>query len=68
VTHVIIIQASNPSNTLVALINLPLAAISELALTLASMYQYEFSVVEWKGRNITPPVMHVIPLLPRLSD
>ncbi len=68
VIHVIIVQASNPSNTLVAIINLPLAAISELVLTLASMYQYEFSVVEWKGRNITPPVMHVIPHLPKLSD
>ncbi|HSX34031.1 MAG TPA: hypothetical protein VLF62_00100, partial [Candidatus Saccharimonadales bacterium] len=31
-----------------------------------SMWQYEFSEVDWKGRNICIPAMHVIPHLPKI--
>ncbi len=67
ITHVSIVQASNPTNTLVALVNLPFTALTEL-FGYISMFKYEFGTVEWKGRDINTPVMHVIPKLPRLSE
>jgi hypothetical protein len=33
-----------------------------------SMWRYEFSTVEWKGRNVCIPVMHVVPHLPSLPE
>ena len=65
-THVSIVYVSNPGNVPVALVNFPIAAAMELAYGLISMYQYEFSVIDWKGRNICIPVMHVVPKLPDL--
>jgi hypothetical protein len=46
---------------------LPLAALYYIGLLQASMWQYEFSEVVWKGRNICLPVMHVDPHLPKLQ-
>lgn len=62
--HFLIVNASNPGNSLIAIVNLPFAIVTEVAITLISMYQYEFGVIRWKGRNICIPVMHVIPRLP----
>jgi hypothetical protein len=31
-----------------------------------SMWRYEFSTVDWKGRNVCVPAMHVIPHLPKI--
>lgn len=42
----------------------PLAVAADIALLHYSMWQYEFSAVEWKGRNICIPAMHVVPRLP----
>lgn len=49
------------------LIAQPLAALVDILLLHYSMYKYEFSTVEWKGRNVAVPVMHVIPHLPKLQ-
>jgi glycosyltransferase involved in cell wall biosynthesis len=68
ITHVAIVQISNPANVVVAVFNLPLAILTEIVMGLASMYQYEFSVVDWKGRNICIPVMHVVPKLPPMRE
>lgn len=46
----------------------PFAVVSDIALVHYSMYKYEFSIVEWKGRNICVPAMHVVPHLPRVKD
>ena len=43
----------------------PLAVLSDLFLINYSMWKYEFSDVDWKGRNVCIPVMHVVPTLPR---
>ncbi|GAC1386816.1 MAG: hypothetical protein NVS1B7_7080 [Candidatus Saccharimonadales bacterium] len=67
-THTLIVRVSDPGNTIVALINFPVAVIAELALGLLSMWKYEFSTVDWKGRNICIPVMHSIPKLPSLDQ
>jgi glycosyltransferase involved in cell wall biosynthesis len=37
----------------------PVAVIIDLFLLHVSMFRYEFSAVEWKGRNVCIPVMHM---------
>lgn len=61
VTHILILAVSNPPNISLAFLNLPVVILTEIFLTYESMLKYEFSVVDWKGRNICIPVMHVIP-------
>ncbi|HSD55565.1 MAG TPA: glycosyltransferase family 2 protein [Candidatus Saccharimonadales bacterium] len=46
------------------IIGQPLAALSDVVLLHYSMWKYEFSTVDWKGRNVCVPVMHVTPHLP----
>lgn len=48
-----------------AFVALPIMTLSDIALLHYSMWRYEFSIVEWKGRNICIPAMHVIPHLPK---
>ncbi len=64
-THVLIVYTTSPANVLIAAATLPLEIILDIALTLESMYRYEFGTVEWKDRNICIPVMHVVPRLPK---
>ena len=45
---------------------LPFAALYDVVLLNYSMFKYEFSTVEWKGRNICIPVMQVIRELPKV--
>lgn len=66
-THVLVVYISNPAGVPIALINFPVVAITELLLTTLSMYRYEFSSIEWKGRNICLPVMHITPRLPQID-
>jgi glycosyltransferase involved in cell wall biosynthesis len=40
------------------------ALLLDVYLLHVSMYKYEFSFVEWKGRNICEPVMHIDPHIP----
>jgi glycosyltransferase involved in cell wall biosynthesis len=47
---------------------LPLATLYDIGLLNSSMWQYEFSEVLWKGRNVCIPVMRVIPELPELTS
>lgn len=60
-THVSIVQVSNPANVLTAALSYPLAILVELVISYISMFRYEFSEVNWKGRNVCIPVMHAIP-------
>lgn len=53
--HHLIVAASNPANAVTALFNFPFAVLTELVLVHMSMYRYEFSRVQWKGRNICLP-------------
>lgn len=65
-THSIIVAASSPGHAPLALVNFPIVVLTEVVLALTSMAKYEFSIVEWKGRNVCVPVMHVIPRLPKV--
>lgn len=53
--------------TTFALFGLPLVIINDLWLIHYSFYKYEFSTIDWKGRNVCVPVMQVIPHLPKLD-
>ncbi len=68
VTHVSIMQVSSPTQTFIAVFNLPFAAGVELVLGFTSMIKYEFSTVDWKDRNVCIPVMHVVPHLPPVDE
>ncbi len=65
-THMLIIAITNPTNLPMSFVDYPLALITEMILGYISMWRYEFSVVNWKGRNICIPVMHVIARLPQV--
>lgn len=67
-THALIVAVTNPTNWLISTIMFPLAVIIEIFLGNYSMYKYEFSIIEWKGRNVCIPVMHTFPKLPPLPD
>ncbi len=64
ITHVFILQATNPGSTWTALFSFPVAVIVEIIAGNASMLGYEFGTVQWKGRNISLPVMHAYPHQP----
>ena len=59
-SHHLIVASTNPANSLVALFNFPMVVTTEIALLYISMYKYEFSKVEWKGRNVCIPVLHTV--------
>lgn len=68
VTHVAIVNITDPANSLLAIVSFPVAAVSEMIIGYVSMIQYEFFTVSWKDRNICIPVMHVVPRLPAIED
>jgi hypothetical protein len=65
VNHLIIIKSTSPSNAFIALINLPIEAITEMYITIISMVRYELGTMQWKDRNVCIPVMHITSHLPR---
>lgn len=65
-THLLILQVTNPANLAVAILTFPIAVITELVVNYVSMFQYEFGTVNWKDRNVCIPVMHVYPRLPKV--
>ena len=62
-THHLILKATNPDYKLISMFNFPIMVITEIGLGIYSMIRYEFSEVDWKGRNICLPVMHVTPYI-----
>jgi glycosyltransferase involved in cell wall biosynthesis len=66
-SHYQIMAISNPANSMIALVNFPVAVITEIILLHVSMYRYEFSTVEWRGRNVCIPVMRVVSHLPPMT-
>lgn len=63
--HSAIITVTNPSNWWVGLVNFPVDVLVDVVLKNSSMWKYEFSVVEWKGRNVCLPVLRNISHLPQ---
>jgi glycosyltransferase involved in cell wall biosynthesis len=46
---------------------MPVAVLADLIVLNVSLWRYEFSDVDWKGRNVCIPVMQVEPHLPKLD-
>ncbi len=65
--NTIVVTVTNPRGSFLALINLPYSLCQEIYLMNLSMSRYEFGQVDWKGRNICAPVMHIVPHLPKTS-
>ncbi len=64
ITYELSVLSTRVNSWWFALAGQPLAALSDLVLLHYSMWKYELSTVEWKGRNVCIPVMHVVPRLP----
>ncbi|MGH7157478.1 MAG: glycosyltransferase family 2 protein [Candidatus Saccharimonadales bacterium] len=65
-THELVVLSTKVNTWWFGLIAPPFMILADIVLLHYSMWKYEFSVVEWKGRNICIPAMHVIPHLPKI--
>lgn len=54
------------NNAAFAWLLFPAALAVDIVMLHVSMFKYEFSRVEWKGRNICIPIMRVEPRLPKI--
>jgi hypothetical protein len=59
VSYSLLVKAVRQKGSLSVAIMFPVAVIIDLFLLHVSMYRYEFTAVEWKGRNVCIPVMHM---------
>jgi glycosyltransferase involved in cell wall biosynthesis len=59
ITHAEILKLSSRPYRRLMVLNFPIMVAVEIVLGLLSMFKYEFSEVDWKGRNICLPVMHI---------
>jgi hypothetical protein len=66
VTYTMVVRATRTGSAWLGLLSFPIGVVYDLLLLHISMYKYEFSVVDWKGRNVCVPAMHVIPHLPKI--
>lgn len=66
-TYELLAHSTRTGGWLFALVGLPAAVLFDVGLLHYSMWQYEFSTVDWKGRNICIPAMHVVPHLPQID-
>jgi hypothetical protein len=66
-TFELLTLATHTGSKVFGSIGLPVGLVYSMGLLHYSMWMYEFSTVDWKGRNICIPAMHVIPHLPSLD-
>jgi glycosyltransferase involved in cell wall biosynthesis len=67
-TYKTLVTSTRTGTKLFGILGLPASMAYNTWLLHHSMWMYEFSTVDWKGRNICIPAMHVIPHLPKLPD
>lgn len=67
ISYVAVARATRINAWWFAVVAVPIVALADLWFVHTSMWQYEFSVVSWKGRNVCIPAMHVVPHLPPLN-
>lgn len=67
-SNFLVINSTDTSNSLFAIVGFPFVIIAEIVVAIISMVRYEFFAVHWKERNICTPVMHVYPKLPQLNN
>jgi glycosyltransferase involved in cell wall biosynthesis len=66
-TYQIVVLGTHVNSWWFSLIGHPLMVIVDIYNLHYSMWKYEFSTVEWKGRNVCIPAMQVIPRLPDID-
>lgn len=64
--YVLTITATHVKGWSFMLADAPVAVLTDIVLLHYSMARYEFSTVEWKGRNVCVPVMQAVPKLPEV--
>jgi len=64
VIHELVVLSTKVNTWWFGLVAPPFMILTDVALLHYSMWKYEFSIVEWKGRNVCIPAMHVVPRLP----
>lgn len=65
--YILIVRLTYRKWLLRSVILLPIAILIDVALLNYSMYRYEFSIVIWKDRNISIPIMHTSDLSPSMD-
>lgn len=60
-TYAVTLHRSHPKTWLLSGLLWPVVAVQEVILMGASMVQYEFGEVNWKGRNVCYPVLSPVP-------
>jgi len=65
-TYLWVTIATRTGSPWLGFVALPIGLLYDLTLLHISMWKYEFSEVDWKGRNVCIPAMHVIPHLPKI--
>lgn len=65
ITYELVVRSTKVNSFWLGIVGQPLAVLTDIGLLHYSMWKYEFSIVEWKGRNICIPAMHVVPHLPK---
>lgn len=63
--HMLIVKSWNADSVDMALVAFPAAIVVEIAVTLVSMWRYEFAEVKWKDRDVCIPVMRSYTRLPK---
>jgi glycosyltransferase involved in cell wall biosynthesis len=66
-TYKTLVTRTRTGTALFGALGLPASMAYNTWLLHYSMWMYEFSTVDWKGRNICIPAMHVIPHLPKID-
>lgn len=56
-SYALVIVRTHPKTWSITLVCLPLALVQEVILLIVSMLEYEFGIVNWKGRNVCYPVI-----------
>ena len=64
-TYAIVTINTRVNSWYIALIWPFLSILTDIAVMHRSMWQYEFSEVIWKDRNVCLPAMHIVPSLPK---
>jgi glycosyltransferase involved in cell wall biosynthesis len=67
INNLLVVRATNIGSIITGLLSLPVIVGYDLIIMYYSMWRYEFSTVDWKGRNICVPAMHVISRLPKIN-
>jgi glycosyltransferase involved in cell wall biosynthesis len=66
ITHELVVLSTHVNTWWFGLVAPPFMILADIGLLHYSMWKYEFSEVDWKGRNVCVPAMHVVPRLPKV--